>query len=474
MSRQLGSALWTFIGAIIVLLIANASPTSGWAGDTSMLLLALTFLASMIAMAFASTDSRMQLSLQLMTIYFAIYLVLPGYNHASINLFPFFDFSYPPDVRTSAALIILLFIIAVAVGYSLTPRSRVLSPVQLSGRVIRNNGALAAILTIVSVISMAAFLSAVGLSAALSTRETLDNAANDLAGSSFLVTVPRVLTFLPVIYGALLAKFSSRKRIGVMLLLFNVPIFIIVNFPLSLPRSQVFGIILLFALLLMDFKKVSKRGFLSLAYVFGALVAMPVLNHFSRLGGTLATLDIKQLTSSYLSSGDFDGYQSTTNAVVYVDRYGYENGLQLVSAILFFIPRSIWSGKGEPTGTITSEAAGYTFNNVSQPLPSEFYVDFGWAGVVAGGLLVGVLFCRLDRWIDRGWTTDLRTRLAAGWLMGFGLPIFRGTLLGVLPPFVIVAVGLWVIARWGMQSVDYVDVVPQDKPSAAAQTFSYS
>ena len=112
-------------------------------------------------------------------------------------------------------------------------------------------------------------------------------------------------------------------------------------------------------------------------------------------------------------------------------------------------------GKGEPTGKMTAEAVGYNFTNISQPLPSEFYVDFGWTGVIIGGLVLGVFFYRLDRWIDRMWAMDLRTRLAAGWLMGFGITIFRGTLLGVLPPFIIVAFGLWAIAHWGMCPVRY-------------------
>lgn len=457
MSRQFSTALWTLGAAILVLLIANGSPTAGWAGDTSMLLLALTFISSMIAMAFASTDRRMQLSLQLMTIYFSIYLVLPGYNHASINLFPFFGFSYAPEVRTSAALIVMLFMIAVAIGYVVTPSAPVNArPARVAhptGRVVQDNGALGFVLTVVSLISMAVFLRAIGLSAALGTRETLDAATSDNVAAGFAVAVPRALTFLPLIYGTMLAKFSKNKRLGLLLLLINTPIFLVVNFPLSLPRSQVFGIIILFLLLIFNFKKVSLRSVLSAAYVFGALVAMPVLNHFSRRGGTFADLNLRQLTSSYFESGDFDGYQSVANAVVYVDLYSHTAGVQLMSAILFFVPRSIWPGKGEPTGKLTSEAVGYTFTNISQPLPSEFYVDFGWAGVIIGGLLLGVAFSRLDRWIDRGWVNDHRTRLAAGWLMGFGLTVFRGTLLGVLPPFAIVALGLWVIARWGMRPV---------------------
>lgn len=459
MSRQFSTALWTFAVAIIVLLIANGSPTTGWAGDTSMFILGLTFIASMVAMAFASTNDRMQLSLQLMTIYFSIYLLLPGYNHASLNLFPFYGFSYSPDVRASAALMVMIFMVAVGIGYIATSKLYINSsnsiPTNTIGRYVQDNKALATILTIISIVSMVAFIREVGFSAAFGSRETLDSVTGDSSTAVFTVALPRALTFLPLIYGTLLTKFGHSKRLGVIILMINAPIFLIVNFPLSLARSQSFGILILFILLIFDFKKVSLRSILSIGYVFGALVAMPVLNHFSRRGGTLADLNLRQVTSSYFESGDFDGYQSVANSIVYVATYGYQNGVQLLSALLFFIPRSIWPGKGEPTGKMTAEAVGYDFTNISQPLPSEFYVDFGWAGVIIGGLVLGVFFYRLDRWIDRTWTIDLRTRLAAGWLMGFGITIFRGTLLGVLPPFIIVAFGLWAIAHWGMRPVRY-------------------
>lgn len=455
MSKQFSAALWSLAAAIPILLIANASPVSGWAGDTSMMLMAVTFLGSIVALAIASSSDRMQLSLQLMTIYFSIYLVLPGYNHTSINIFPFYNFSYPDDIRTTSAVIVLLFIVCVALGYTATQSWRAKSPGEAKTialpRIMRVNNKLGLILTAASAISMVVFIATVGLSAALGTREALDNVAGDVSGSGFLVTLPRVITFFPVVYGTLLVRFSDKKSLGYVLLTVNLPIFLLVNFPGSLPRGQVFGIVLLFMMLTLDFKKVIWRGVLSSAYVFGALVAMPLLNHFSRNGGTLDTLDFKSIASSYFSSGDFDGYQSVANAVIYVDQYGIQSGIQILSAILFFIPRSLWVNKGEPTGSLTAETAGYSFTNISQPLPSEFYVDFSWAGVVIGGLLLGVAFCRYDRWVDQAWTIDLRTRLATGWLMGFGLLIFRGTLLGVLPPLVIVAAGLWVIGRWGMQ-----------------------
>jgi hypothetical protein len=453
MDRQFSTAIWSAAAAILSILalqVANGSPLSPF-GDPTLVILGASFVLLMIALAVVSVGTQMRLSLQLLAIYFTIYLLLPGYNHASTNRFPFFNFSYPPDVRASAAWMVAIFLAATFAGYVASSRSAQSNEVTGMSHHVRQNFALGLWLTVISAISMVAFLAAVGLSGAFAVRTADNTSGLDTASIGLLTGLPRVITFLPIIYALLLVAHSRYRAFGLTLLAINLPILLVVNFPLSIARSQLFGNILLFAIILINFSRPSRRGMLSLAFVFGALVAMPVLDHFTRQGGTLATLDPRQLSSTYFSTGDFDGFQSVNNAVIFVERFGLQYGIQLLSAFLFFVPRAIWPHKAEPTGAITAESAGYTFTNISQPLPSEFYVDFGWLGVAASGLILGWLFQRFDRWVDRGWASDPRTRLAAGWLIGFGLPVYRGTLLGVLPPFLILAAGLWVVARWGIE-----------------------
>lgn len=66
-----------------------------------------------------------------------------------------------------------------------------------------------------------------------------------------------------------------------------------------------------------------------------------------------------------------------------------------------FIPRAIWSSKPPVggSGDIVSKATGlqfeeYTSVGVGQPL--EFYINFGWSGIVIGFTLLGYLLMRLD------------------------------------------------------------------------------
>ena len=84
----------------------------------------------------------------------------------------------------------------------------------------------------------------------------------------------------------------------------------------------------------------------------------------------------------YQSSGDFDGFQSIINTVIYVNTYGFSYGNQIISSILSFIPRSIWASKADPTGSVAASAAGYEYVNISAPLPAEFFIDFGFIGLI--------------------------------------------------------------------------------------------
>lgn len=58
----------------------------------------------------------------------------------------------------------------------------------------------------------------------------------------------------------------------------------------------------------------------------------------------------------YVTSGDFDGLQSTINVVAMHDGKGGKEGLNLLSAILFFVPRSVWP---EGTGWEAGVYEGY-------------------------------------------------------------------------------------------------------------------
>ncbi|MBB3034349.1 O-antigen polymerase [Alteriqipengyuania lutimaris] len=450
MPQSLSTGVLSIVAALFALLalVASNDSAGGLFNDQTQIVLGAGFILTIVLLTIASVGDKIRLTLQITAIYFSIYLLLPGYNHHTINRFPFYGFSYPMEIRTTAALIVAVFLLILLASYYLS--SKVANePVIKKPVVIKENILLGVALTIISIASALYFIETVGLEYAFAIRSAEDTLGLEAAQAGVTVQLPRTLVVAPVIYGILLLAHHRTKSMALVMLAINLPIFLVLNFPLAIARFQLFGYFLLFLMLVIDFRRVSRRATISLGFIGGALVALPLADHFTRQGGTLADLDFRRLLSGYFSTGDFDGFQSINNAVVYVETVGFEFGRQFASAILFFVPRSIWSGKAEATGSITAEAAGYSFVNISQPLPSEFFVDFGWYGVVVGAALLGWCFFHLDRWFHNRWTLDIRTRLVAGLFLGFALILYRGSLLGVVAPIALLIPSLLAIWLFG-------------------------
>jgi hypothetical protein len=137
----------------------------------------------------------------------------------------------------------------------------------------------------------------------------------------------------------------------------------------------------------------------------------------------------------FMTSGDFDGFQSTINVVAMHDERGGKGGVNLASAILFFVPRTLWPGKSPGTGGEAAIYEGYPMYNISSPLPSEFYIDFGILGVFVLSLFFG-LFVRLcdDYFLHFKKTLDLTGQVLVASIAGYLFIILRGSLVGTLGP----------------------------------------
>jgi len=105
------------------------------------------------------------------------------------------------------------------------------------------------------------------------------------------------------------------------------------------------------------------------------------------------------------------------------------------------IPRALWSDKPAVggSGDIVSNATGLTFGEytsvgVGQPL--EFYLNFGWSGIVVGFALLGYLLMRLDMALAMAFKRgDVKAILFAG-LPGLALMQPGGSLMEILVAFI--------------------------------------
>lgn len=100
---------------------------------------------------------------------------------------------------------------------------------------------------------------------------------------------------------------------------------------------------------------------------------------------------------------NYDAFANLMATVDYVSKNDFSFGYQLLSAFLFFIPRSIWPSKpistGELVGNYLIDDYGFKFNNLSNPMVSEGYINFGLFGVFLMAIFLAFVIARQLRWL---------------------------------------------------------------------------
>lgn len=172
----------------------------------------------------------------------------------------------------------------------------------------------------------------------------------------------------------------------------------IAAFPTGLSRNMMASF---YAGLLVLTFDVTKRGrWFSWVIICGLVLIFPAMNIFRWIKtlqkGGLLDLIVKNFSTCYLE-GHFDAHQMIITIARYVEEFGFSWGRQILGALLFFVPRSIWPGKPEGTGHTAIVALDqFYFSNVSANLAVEGYVNFGLLGIALFALLVGILTRRVD------------------------------------------------------------------------------
>jgi len=189
------------------------------------------------------------------------------------------------------------------------------------------------------------------------------------------------------------AVHAPRRRFqGIALLTALVLMIFLVN-PFSNPRfvalSAVVG--LLFGILRVG--STGRRALVAIGTALGMLFIYPLSTFFKK--STTANIDAVGIDT--FTGIDFDGYQTTINALSYVQMRGISWGEHIIAAVGFFIPRAIWESKPLPASIDVSAARGYLFQNLSLPVWAEFYVDLGFVGMLVAMFLLGWFSAHLDR-----------------------------------------------------------------------------
>ncbi|MCP3782819.1 hypothetical protein NLX85_05505 [Micromonospora sp. A3M-1-15] len=240
---------------------------------------------------------------------------------------------------------------------------------------------------------------------------------------------------------------------------------VVYNNPLSANRFTAFGVLLAAGLAIVRFERQRWRTLFSLGMLTGLAVLYPLANLFrnERSRG-----DLRLGLDAYYT-WDFDGFQQTVNAVYYARVHGHSWGHHLVSALLFWVPRSWWEGKAIPAGNEVAASRGYSFQNLALPFWAETYLEFAFVGVVVLFFFYGRLARRLDRALTAtpaGLGTALTVTFAA-----FQIGLLRGPLGAQIPfvgaAFAVLVVGVLALPDRGWRLTRPPPPVDHGSPAAA-------
>jgi hypothetical protein len=214
--------------------------------------------------------------------------------------------------------------------------------------------------------------------------------------------------FRPLIFFVALLEYKKRKgtiftyKFSFMAIILLAIIF---NFPLSTARF--YTLFLLIVLLVsIYFNKKTSNFFLPILISLGVNFSfifsnLRFLNSFQDLDFNGKSIG----TRTFIDSIHFDAFEVSMLAIKYVEKLGLTFGYNILSAFLFFIPRSIWQAKADPSGKLIIDNSinikfleDESFTNISFPLISEFYIAFGLLGI----LFLAIVLRKISNYLDDG------------------------------------------------------------------------
>ncbi len=199
------------------------------------------------------------------------------------------------------------------------------------------------------------------------------------------------------------AKRKKKISVGLMAALLCM---LLSCFPLSIARNMMASFYAGLMILTLDHTR--KGRWFSLVILAGLVLVFPAVEIFRRAGNVTSVNDIlpmmlESMQATYLQ-GHYDAHQMFISIQRYVDQAGFAWGHQLLGCIFFFVPRSIWPTKPYGTGQTAFEwLKQHQFTNVSAPLVSEAYVNFGVIGIIVLAVLLGKVVRLLD---ETYWQSD--------------------------------------------------------------------
>lgn len=219
---------------------------------------------------------------------------------------------------------------------------------------------------------------------------------------------PLLFSVLIVFCGMLIYK--QVKKTGALYLWLAILILVnaIVNNPFSAARFYAFTI--LFGGFVLILHRQRKSSLVYLSILLAGLLLSPIVDLF-RFISSFGEFSL-QFSWHFMFMGHFDAFENFIHTIDYVNEIGIVYGKQLLGALFFFVPRSIWIDKPVGSGSFIAEFLSTRFDvlnfNIANPLISELFLNFHVVSIIAGAVFYGVGTGWLDK---RYWVALERYRL---------------------------------------------------------------
>lgn len=243
---------------------------------------------------------------------------------------------------------------------------------------------------------------------------------------------------------------GTFKLSNTVIFLFFITLLLLVKNPFLEKRNGL-GPIYLSVLFFMYYKRITPERYMKwliiALFIFFPLFSIVTHNDFGLIkviSGDVSLIGFL-MNLSFIETFNtlhYDAWSNFMATIDYVQHYGVTYGAQLAGALLFFVPRSIWPSKpvstGEMIGEYLSNHYAMWFTNLSNPFPSEGYVNFGILGVILFAFLlalisrgVKLLFIKGSFYVFIAWYITIHTIfLLRGDLMN-GFAFLVGVLLAI-------------------------------------------
>lgn len=428
------------IQCVIVLM---STVSDSW--DAAVTLSQLYLLAQSIAFIAIIMDNRRGGISYMIEFFLLFFIALPALLQISKRVFPWFAMLQPIHI-CGAFGVLALSHLALHVGLILNEqkikrRALTLSPNKdLNINVARNYSKSAWLFAVMAIV-LAIMAGPSNLFVA-----RFEVSEVELKGmSQQFLFMCRSLSLLAMIILLFLVKnspFQGVKRQNIYAIILFLPFFLAINYLPALPRFILFGIIIALSTAFIDYFIPKIKFMVALVSVFILFIVFPTIKSLGR--GEFDSGAFEQRIGSgaiteYLLRVDFDGFMQIASTIeYYVNSIGpIRYGENFLGVILFFIPRAIWPNKPIDTGEIISTGLGYTYTNVSSPLPAEALMGFGILGPALIFFMLALFVSKVEykaKLTNRS-STSFSSIVLYAITMGFIVIILRGALNGVAPQF---------------------------------------